>query len=57
MTGPLPGAGVAAEGFLRGRWVEEVEVDIFDFDWKFGEKKNAVDDEGDRLPWHRWIRC
>lgn len=28
MTGPPPGAGVAAEGFLRGRWVEEVEEDI-----------------------------
>lgn len=29
MTGPLPGAGVAVEFFLRGRWVEEVEVDMF----------------------------
>ena len=28
MTGPPPGAGVAAEGFFRGRWVEEVEEDI-----------------------------
>lgn len=28
MTGPPPGAGVAAEGFLRGRWAEEVEEDI-----------------------------
>lgn len=30
MTGPIPGAGVAAEIFLlRGRWVEEVEADMF----------------------------
>lgn len=34
MTGPLPGAGVAAEFFLRGRWVEEIEADMFWLDFR-----------------------
>lgn len=28
MTGPPPEAGVAAESFFRGRWVEEGKEDI-----------------------------
>lgn len=40
MTAPPPGAGVAAEVFFRGRWVEEVEVDIL-LIGVFGEKEST----------------
>lgn len=34
MTGPLRGAGVAAEFLLRGRWVEGVEADMFQLEFR-----------------------